>query len=166
VEDFSALASFDCGDADLNEFFRRDALAHRKELLAETYSLCEDTAGPYPVALMSLANDAALLKPLKDRLDLPPEKQYPARPAVKIARFAVHRDFQGRNTGPFALNMLKYFFRTDNRTGCRLITVDAYNREPVLRFYGRNGFQFFHDKDANRQTRVMYFDLKRLALGL
>jgi hypothetical protein len=34
VEDFSQLSNFDCGDDDLNEFFQKDALPHKEELLA------------------------------------------------------------------------------------------------------------------------------------
>ena len=38
-DEFVQLKTFDCGDDDLNEFFREDALPHKEELLAETYAL-------------------------------------------------------------------------------------------------------------------------------
>ena len=60
--------------------------------------------------------------------------------------------------------MAKKFFLEDNRTGCRFMTVDAYNNDRVIKFYKKNGFQFLSNKDTNKKTRIMYFDLKRLAL--
>ena len=36
-EEFSCSIGFDCDKPDLNEFFQRDALAHKEQLLAETY---------------------------------------------------------------------------------------------------------------------------------
>jgi hypothetical protein len=38
VDDFCiACGGFDCGNKDLNEFFRDDAFEHKSHLLAETY---------------------------------------------------------------------------------------------------------------------------------
>ena len=59
------------------------------------------------------------------------------------------------------MNLAKQFFTTENRTGCRLITVDAYNRPDVVTFYEKNGFRFLTSDDADKETRIMYFDLKR-----
>ena len=72
--------------------------------------------------------------------------------------------------GSSMINLIKKIFITDNRTGCRLITVDAYNKghygrdDRVLKFYLSNDFRFFNDKDIAKKTRVMFFDLKRLVL--
>jgi len=88
-----------------------------------------------------------------------------AYPAVKITRLGVHHEVQRNNIGSFLLNVTKQFFVTDNRTGCRFLSVDAYNRDNILKFYIKNDFQFFYDKDKNRKTRAMFFDLKRLNLN-
>ena len=62
-EDYSEIGGFDCGDDDLNEFFQRDALEHKKQLLAETYSLKKATNGKESplVAFISFHNDAIQL---------------------------------------------------------------------------------------------------------
>ena len=62
-EDYSEIGGFDCGDDDLNEFFQRDALEHKKQLLAETYSLKKATNGEESpsVAFISFHNDAIQL---------------------------------------------------------------------------------------------------------
>jgi hypothetical protein len=39
------------------------------------------------------------------------------------------------------------------------MTVDAYNKPDVTRFYERNGFQFLTDGDTAKHTRAMWFDL-------
>ena len=154
---------FDCGKKDLNEYFWNDALAHREELLSETYFLKEATVeDDFPVALISLANDTVRREKIWEFLGLAESKKYKSYPAVKITRAGVLKRFQGKNIGSHMLNMIKTFFVTNNRTGCRLITVDAYNTERVLNFYKRNEFQFFSDKDKRRNQRAMFYDLKRL----
>jgi GNAT superfamily N-acetyltransferase len=163
VEDFSALRDFTCGDTDLDDYIRNDAAAHKRELLSETYILKEITVGTsFPVAFVSLCNDAIQLSLEKRKSTLPDKKRYPYLPAVKVARLGVHQMFQGRNIGTYLINMVKQLFLLNNRTGCRFITVDAYNSPRVIRFYQKNGFDLLHDKDRNRPTRIMYFDLKRL----
>lgn len=155
---------FDCGDDDLNDYFWNDALAHREELLSETYFLKEATVeDDFPVALISLANDTVRREKIWDFLGLAESKKYPSYPAVKITRVGVQEPFQDKDIGSHMLNMIKKMFITNNRTGCRLITVDAYNRERVLNFYKRNEFQFFSEKDVKKKQRSMFYDLKRLS---
>lgn len=167
-QDYAQIGEFDCDNEDLNEFFRVDALEHRKELLTETYSLYEATVGKTipPVALISFCNDAIHLSKEKRRQLLHPKKaRYQYLPAVKIARLGVHKPFQGKNLGTFLVNLTKKLFLTDNRTGCRFITVDALNDKRAIKFYQKNSLQFLHSKDKNKKTRIMWFDLKRLTLN-
>ena len=155
---------FDCGKKDLNDYFWNDAFAHREELLSETYFLKEATVeDDFPVALISLANDTVRREKIWDFLGLAESKKYPNYPAVKITRAGVLKPFQSKDIGSHMLNMIKRVFVTNNRTGCRLITVDSYNEERVLKFYKRNEFQFFSDKDKNKKQRSMFYDLKRLS---
>jgi GNAT superfamily N-acetyltransferase len=158
---------FDCSDPDLNEFFQQDVLAHEAELYTRTYVLryldIETGEKLLPVAaLISYCNDAVRLKDFRNHLDeLPEEKRYPSIPAVKIARLGVQKMFQGDGIGSLLLNLTKVLFVTNNRTGCRLVTVDAYNHPKVLNFYRRENFDFIRDKDATRPTRIMFYDLTR-----
>lgn len=169
VEDFSQLSNFDCGDDDLNEFFQKDALPHKEELLAEIYTLSlELNKATYgieslPVAFISFHNDAIQLSFRKRKKILPePKSRYKTLPAVKIGRLGVNKDIQGMNVGTHLVNMVKKFFLKNNRTGCRFITVDAYRHLRVTGFYKKNGFEFLYDQDKKQDTRLMYFDLKRL----
>lgn len=174
VEDYSSLKNFDCGREDLNEYFQKDVIDYHKDLLSQTYTITWATKeDEILVALIDFCNDAVRSDKAKggakefirssDGIDN--IKNYPA---VKITRFGVQKDFQGDNIGTHIMNMVKEFFLFENRTGCRLLTVDAYNtanahhkRKPTS-FYEKNGFQFFSNKDESRETRSMFFDLKRL----
>lgn len=174
LDNFNVLTDFDCDDSDLNDYFKKDAIAHREALLTETYQLKEVPADiPFPVGLVSLCNDAVDRRKVKDHKfykQLPSEKQYPSYPAVKIARLGIHIDYQKYGIASHIINLIKKMFISDNRTGCRLITVDAYNQghygrdDRVLRCYLKNDFQFFNENDVRRETRAMFFDLKRLVL--
>ena len=168
LNDFESLNKFDCGDSDLNEYFKEDAITHRELLLTETYEI-NDKLNPllFPVGMVSLCNDAVRKEKIKDQefyINLPEKKRYPNYPAVKITRLGIQKEFQKHHIGSYMVNLLKTMFVTENRTGCRLITVDAYNRNEVLTSYESNDFQFFSDKDQKKQTRAMFFDLKRLDL--
>ena len=164
VDNRDICASFDCGDDDLNEYFHVDAFLHKAELLTETYCLQLEDNPVLAIALLDFCNDAVQLRKMEDELDLDPSKKYPFLPAVKLTRFGVAKKYQWMNIGSHVLNILKTFFVTDNRTGCRFITVDAYNQERVINFYQKNGFKLLTHKDYDKDTRSMFFDLKRLVL--
>ena len=51
------------------------------------------------------------------------------------------------------------WFTVGNKTGCRFLIVDAYNRSEAVSFYRRNGFEFLTSSDEADSTRIMYFDL-------
>ena len=171
VEDYSILENFNCGNSEeeevLNEYFQKDVRKHRDELLSETYALYEATLDSNcPVALISLCNDAVRKEHIIELLGLSgTKKDYPFYPAVKIARFGVIKELQNSGIGSHVINMIKKLFLTNNRTGCRLITLDAYNSEKVTNFYRKNDFAFMQRKDERRKQRVMFYDLKRLTIS-
>ncbi len=67
--------------------------------------------------------------------------------------------------------LISWFVHPDNKTGCRFMVVDAYNRPGTIGFYQKNGFHFlysdenlekeaFHiDTSQTLNTRMMYLDL-------
>lgn len=80
-------------------------------------------------------------------------------PAVKIGRLGVSEDYKRKQCGSRVLDYLKVWFTQNNKTGCRFLIVDAYNRPDTLAFYQQNGFKFLGSKDEQEETRIMYFDL-------
>jgi GNAT superfamily N-acetyltransferase len=95
---------------------------------------------------------------------VPGVKYYEYLPAVKIARLAVLKEYQGWDVGDLVLTMTKSIFLTQNRTGCRILTVDAYKDDRVVKFYQDNGFARIPEnkKERKNETWTMYFDLKRV----
>ncbi len=173
--DCEFLERFDCGNEDLNEYFQHDALLSRNELIGQICCLVYKATADLeiPVALIDFSNDSVRKKSSNrtpgyqdiPEFDLDNNKRYPTLPGVKITRLGVLNEFRGRNVGTQLINMVKQFFVSENRTGCRFLTVDAYNDPDVLSFYEKNNFSFFYDKDSGNKTRSMYFDLKRFSIA-
>ncbi len=157
IEEYSLIDWFDCGKQDLNEFFNEEALQHNEELLAKTYCFEKENK---PTGLISLSNDSLRLTQRKRKKLIGFETTFQSFPAVKIARLGIQKDFQRLGIGSKLLNCCKILFLKENRTGCRLLTVDAYNDEKTVNFYLKNNFKFLHDKDKNDETRIMFCDLK------
>ena len=130
LEDPDTIEAFDCGDDDLNEYFHKDCKNYAKELLTQTYcfhrvsdSQCES------LALVDFCNDALSRDLLgnKSKRNINHRKRgYRAFPAVKITRLGVEKSAHGMRVGQCLIQAIKHFFLTDNRCGCRFITVDAY----------------------------------------
>jgi len=172
------ILCFNCGNDDLNEFFQIDSYAHFKELLATTYYFQPIEATEknmfLPVALISLLNDRIEItkeerkgekkgfgKDLQKSIPYP-KRNYSSFPAVKIGRLGVSIKYQRNDIGTCLLNMIKDLFLKNNRTGCRYITVDAYNTEKTINFYLKNNFLPLWDEDIDDPySRILYFDLKR-----
>lgn len=154
---------FDCGDGDLNEYFREDAIEAHNQMTCETFALTHQDAPAAVIGLVSVCNDVVAVNKLRvfPQFARTPEAKlnYKEWPAVKIARLGIRKEIQRKDVGSHLLNLLKTLFVFENRTGCRVMTVDAYNQDAVLRFYQKNEFQFLTDKDKGRHTRSMWFDL-------
>ena len=174
------LESFSCGDKDLDDFFHQDAFLYAEQLLGKTYYF--STSGVYKkiVCAFTLANDsikAALIpNASRNRIQrkIPNSKRTRSYPAVLIGRLGVAKEFQGTvlSVGSQVIEYIaSWFVHPDNKTGCRFIVVDAYNKENVLHFYEKNGFKFLYsteslEKEANHipedehlESRMMYLDL-------
>lgn len=88
------IKSFDCGDADLNDFILNDAKAFLSKRIAYTFLI---TDGENLVAYFSLLNDkvakadAANNTWRKLRRSFPHEKHFSSYPAIKLGRFAVSK---------------------------------------------------------------------------
>lgn len=99
----SVLKPFNCGnkeaDQDLNEFFLKDSKQHALQLLAVTYALesAEETIAYFSVLNDSIRHSDTQRKVFK--LIPHGKRGYKSHPAVKVGRFAVNKNYQGRNIG-------------------------------------------------------------------
>ncbi|GBR75405.1 hypothetical protein NO2_0083 [Candidatus Termititenax persephonae] len=152
-----AVAQFDCGDSDLNIFFRVNAKDNEDELVSKTYFLTEVNKD-IPLAAFCLSN--AEIRTVADiELAISPQSQYGTYPAVRIGRFATHKDYRKKHLGTVTMDLIKTWFTNFNKTGCRFIVLDARKTEEAQKFYNYNGFEDY-PKQENKNTVLKYFDLK------
>lgn len=164
VEIQEQIKSFNCGDADLNDFILNESHLYRKALLAVSYVL-ERNEDKEVCAYFSLANDRISVSDFEDktkfnrfrRKRFVNEKRIKSYPAAKICRLAVSDKMHGENLGSFLINFIKSYFVINNKTGCRFLTVDAY--ADAVPFYFRNKFEPLNDDDADAPTRLLFYDL-------
>lgn len=174
---------FCCGDADLDEFFSKDVFLYEEELLGKTYCWINRDNQREIVAIATLSYDGIktynLDNPSRNALQrkIPQSKRHRSYPAVLIGRLGVNKTFQGHglNAGSQLMDALKYWFVDENnKAACRYMLVDAYNLEPTIHYYLKNGFKPLYkteqsEKDAfgipeedSLKSRVMFFDLKMI----
>ncbi len=136
------VTNFSCGEKDLDDYFCHDSVKHRMTLFTQSYVLyLAGDKTKTALALVDFCNDAldSEVVARKDQKQIAyPKRYYKSYPAVKIARLGVVLAAQRKHIGSALLSMIKEFFVSDNRSGCRLLTVDAYS--DAVPFYKKNGF--------------------------
>lgn len=171
------IREFDCGNADLNDFFINDAMKYQQELLGQTYffRLKEEKT---IVAAFTLSNDSIKVYNLpnarkkKVNEEIPAAKRMKSYPATLIGRLGVVSAFARKGIGTQVLDFIKSLCLLEDANKCRFVLVDAYNNLEALGLYKKNEFDFvfsteeqekeYYDrKDDNGplRTRFMYFDL-------
>ncbi|WP_455672145.1 GNAT family N-acetyltransferase [Phocaeicola sp.] len=163
------IKSFNCGDADLNDFILRESSLYRQALLAVSYVVESKQDSSGVAAYFSLANDKVSLNDFESKTEFNRfrkhrfinEKRLKSYPAVKLCRLGVQAEAKGLHMGSFLIDFIKSYFVVDNKTGCRFLTVDAY--ADAIPFYLKNGFVPLNTEDADDETRLLYFDLATIA---
>ncbi len=172
---------FSCGDDDLDDFFSKDVFLYESELLGKSYCWINRDNPHEIVAIATLSYDGiktyTLDNPSKNALQrkIPQQKRHRSYPAVLIGRLGVNKKFQGHGlkAGSQLMDALKYWFIDENNNAaCRYMLVDAYNSEPTINYYTKNGFKplyktelgekeaFGIPHDTPLKSRIYFFDLK------
>jgi GNAT superfamily N-acetyltransferase len=122
------LTDFKSADDDLNEFLMDDALDNQISMLSITKLVYLNNT---LISYFSLTNDSIqkkLVHPEDGESDYP----YSHYPAMKIARLAVHREWEGQGAGTAMLiESVATAFIIAKYAGCRVITVDAKKNRQV-----------------------------------
>ena len=160
------IESFDCGDADLNDFIINEAHHYRNALIAVTYVYEHRETGEI-VGYFSLANDRVSITDFENKTEFNRfrrhrfvnEKRIRSYPAVKVCRLGVSQSMRGQGVGSVLLDFIKSYFLVDNKTGCRFVTVDAYPN--AVSFYEYNDFQPLRNDDEplDMPTQLLFYDL-------
>jgi len=147
------LDNFDCGDADLNDFIKTDALVYHQKGIANTTCVFFDNK---LIGFYSLAADALSIESMgNDAMG----KNLRKFPAIKVARMAFIKEMQRVGLGKLIVEIIKGFAIDVNQRGLgvRFITVDAYSDK--LEFYKRNGFILNTVKATKSPTISMRCDI-------
>ena len=129
------LASFDSGNAELDGWLRRHALAAQQMDSARTFVLVGNEAivGYFSLTMGSVLRADA---PVRFVRGLP---TYPVG-MVLLARLAVHRQEQGKGIGALLLaEALRKAVASGEAAAARLVVVDAVDQAAVA-FYEGHGF--------------------------
>ena len=165
------IKSFESELKEFDEFLFDDAKNYLAQKLAVTYLFESDNE---TVAYFCIANDCIRRETDKEKMTasekqiwnkinrkIPFLKQRGYYPSVKIGRLAVSKKYAGSGYGKMMLDIVaRMYVENEQKAGCRFISVDA--RIEICDFYVRNGFKFLTDNDADKNQRVMYFDLQAI----
>jgi len=170
------ISDFDCGNADLNEFFNHDALLYSHQMLSETcffrHKVSGMVVGAFSFSAGSIKTaDLPGSRRKKVKEHVPREKSLKSYPAMLIGRLGVSMDFNGQGVGSQLINFIKDYSLIQFPRFVRYLLVDAYNEPAVVGFYQKNDFTPVfsteeQEKESYRQhpsdplqTRYMFFDM-------
>jgi GNAT superfamily N-acetyltransferase len=129
------LDSFDCGDKDLNDFLKNDALGYNIQLIAKTFIVFYNEQ---IICFFSVLNDSIKLK-FDETEEIQKLKRLHEYPALKIGRLGVDNAFKRKGIGKIVINFVvgltKY---TNHISACRFVSVDSYPNSVL--FYAKEGF--------------------------
>jgi GNAT superfamily N-acetyltransferase len=173
------ISGFDCGNADLNEFFNQDALLYTRQILSETCFFRHNDSGAVVCAFSFSASsiktaDLPGSRRKKVKELVPREKSLKSYPGILIGRLGVSTEFSGQGVGSQLINFIKDFCRANFPNFVRYLLVDAYNEPAVIKKKKKNDFTLVfsteeQEKETYRQslsetlqTRYMFYDMIQL----
>lgn len=157
------LQKFDCGNENLNNFLKENALLQLEQKYNVTYLIIKNEK---ILGYFSLMADSFKTKNNKQITT-----KYDFCPAVKIGRLAIDKEFEGRRLGTNILDdITNIVLNYSEYIGIMFITLDAYYT--AYPFYLKNAFKF---KDVNILEKIknnakrnpnipitMYKDIRRM----
>jgi len=157
-EDHRNISDFDCGNADLNEFFNHDALEYKRQMLSQTCFFRLKSNGAVVCAFSFSASsiktaDLPSSRRRKVKEHIPREKSLKSYPAILIGRLGVATEFSGMGTGSQLIDAIKNFCLIKFSNFVRFLLVDAYNEPAILGFYQKNDFVVvFSTEEQEKET--------------
>ena len=95
------------------------------------------------------------------KVPIPNSKRIKQYPAVLVGRLGVDKKYHKTGLAYQLMSFIKEYAVIDCKPACRLLLLEAVNKERQISFYKRNDFMLMLN-DENDPTRLMYFDLDRL----
>ena len=163
----SKVDTFDCGNADLNEFLCTDEVNnYEDEMLGKTTLVYYEgeLAGYYTLSSTCLG-----VRYLEHKTGFRKLSEYHVKelPALLIGRLAINMKWQKKGIGRYIIQRIAMLALDQARNqGVRLLVVQA--KEDAFDFYQKCGFEFVMESKnemkrfKTRGTRTMFFDVSSL----
>jgi len=173
------ISGFDCGNTDLNDFFNRDALLYKRQMLSQTCFFRHNSSGAV-VCVFSFSASSIKTADLpgsrrkKVKELVPHEKSLKSYPGILIGRLGVSTQYSGQGVGMQLIGFIKDFCLSNFPDFVRYLLVDAYNEPAVIRFYRKSDFALVFSTEEQEkanyrqlpdealQTRYMFYDMIQL----
>ena len=176
VSEKQGISDFDCGNADLNDFFNSEAILYKQQMLSQTRFIRHKSTGEIVCAFAFSASsiktaDLPGSRRRKVKEHIPREKSLKSYPAILIGRLGVGAKFSGQGIGSQLIDFVKDFCLVRFSDFVRFLVVDAYNEPEVIAFYQKNDFMpIFSTEEQEKeaysqeisevlQTRYLFYDL-------
>ena len=170
------ISDFDCGNADLNDFFNHDAILYKRQMLSRTFFFRQKNSRKVVCAFSFSANgiktaDLPGSRRKKVKEYVPREKSLKSYPAVLIGRMGVATEFERQGIGSQLMGIIRDICLIMFPDLVRYLLVDAYNEPAVIGFYQKNNFSpVFSTEEQEKesykqsssellQTRYMFYDM-------
>jgi hypothetical protein len=165
------LDDFECGEVDITNFLKEDALQYQMERMANTYLFLDNEDAI--VAYFSISNDClvdrgedkgytnSIFNRLHRKSSIPNAKRIRQYPAIKVGRLGVAEKYHRTGIAYQLMDFIKGFSILDHKPACKFLLLDAINKEKQTTYYKNNNFDFLLN-DNESKTRIMYFNLDRL----
>jgi GNAT superfamily N-acetyltransferase len=152
-----AIAAFDCGHADLNDFIRNDWPRQEEQRLSYTkLALYQDNL----VGYITLLSDSIILHESERKWFIEREFRVSHVPALKIGRLGTDNRYKAKGVGTA---LMKYavgvaFRLNEMGVGCRFLTLDS--DKGAISFYEKLGFVFSQHRDYKKKDYPnMHYDI-------
>mgnify|MGYP000851128167 FL=1 len=130
------LDDFECGEAELDEWLKRRALANQASGATRTFVVTDQNARVHAYYAMAAGAVSHELATTRVRRNMPDPV-----PVMVLARLAVHLDMQGQDLGPALLqDAVNRAIAVAENAGVRALLVHALH-ERAKQFYEHFGFQ-------------------------
>lgn len=144
---------FQCRKEMYTRFLKKDACDAMDECTGCTHLVHYKDSSL--VGYFTLINDIIVGEQI-EQFDMKPGYRYESYPALKIARLATHKDWEGRGIGQFMLvQSVSFAIKVNSISACRFITVDAIHEK--VGFYKKFGFVVI-EESIGEKTTSMYFN--------